>query len=494
MSKHSSTAINPTKEQDYPAWYQQVIIASELAEHSVTRGSMVIRPYGFAIWENIKEKLDKRIKVLGHQNAYFPLLIPLNLLQKEAEHIDGFAKECAVVTHHRLEPDQNGQLIPAGPLEDPYIIRPTSEMIVGECFSRWIQSYRDLPMKINQWANVMRWEMRTRLFLRTSEFLWQEGHTAHTTEEEAYNHSLLMLDTYEEFCHKELALPVIKGKKPEHEKFPGAVNTFCIESLMQDNKALQAGTSHFMGQSFAKSCNIEFTSKDGKKEHVWTTSWGLTTRLIGALIMTHSDNNGLILPPSIAPYPIVIQPIIRKGSDPDTILAYCQEIEKELNALNITTLIDTNHHNSWYWIKKGVPLRIEVGTKEIEHGQVSYFLRHRELCKKRETAKKEDFIQKAASILKTIQNEILSDAKDRQEQNTFTASNKKELLKIFSGKENPGFVEAYLTYNLQTQELLDTIKASVRYLPLNQNQYEKSCSCIISGEDGAIKMILARAY
>ena len=493
MPKHSKTAITPTKEQDYPAWYQEVITASELAENSVTRGSMVIKPYGFAIWENIKDQLDKNIKSLGHQNAYFPLLIPLSLLQKEADHVDGFAKECAVVTHHRLQSDSNGQLQPDGKLQEPYIIRPTSEMIIGECFSRWIQSYRDLPMKINQWANVMRWEMRTRLFLRTSEFLWQEGHTAHVTHSEAYQHSLTMLDMYEDFCHNQLALPVIKGIKPDHERFPGAVETFCIESLMQDNKALQAGTSHFMGQNFAKSCNIEYTSEDGKKELAWTTSWGLTTRLIGALIMTHSDNNGLILPPNIAPYQIVIQPIMRKGANEEQIFKYCSELSEELNKKDIRVHVDSKLHNSWHWIKKGIPLRIEVGTKEIEQDMLSYFMRHKDHCKNRLTLTRSDFIEQAHQLLKTIQYEIKEEAINRQEAASCHVHSKEDLLKAFSSEQHPGFVTAKLTYNDITSQILDSLKASVRYIPIETNDSSED-KCILSGELGAQTMVLARAY
>ena len=494
MAASAKTAITPTREENYPSWYQEVISASELAEHSVTRGSMVIRPYGFAIWENIQQELDKRIKAKGHQNAYFPLLIPLNLLQKEAEHVDGFAKECAVVTHHRLEADQQGKLQPAGKLEEPYVIRPTSEMIIGECFSRWVQSYRDLPLKINQWANVMRWEMRTRLFLRTSEFLWQEGHTAHETKEQAYNHSLDMLSVYQDFCHNHLALPVIKGTKPEHEKFPGAIDTFCIESLMQDNKALQAGTSHFMGQNFSKSCNIEFSDKDGKRQHAWTTSWGVTTRLIGALIMTHSDDQGLVLPPKIAPYQVVIQPIVRKNANENEIFEYCQKIYDNLTSQGVRVHFDKQARSAWYWIKKGVPVRVEIGSKEVEKDSLSYFIRHNDQHKTRLVSSCQEFYQNCSYILKTIGDQLLEQATLRQEKSFSTAHNIEELENIFSTESHPGFVKTYLHYCEDSKKILDKLKATVRYIPLESNLEEAHGTCIITGKENCELVVLARAY
>ena len=312
MSNKPKTAITPTREENYPEWYQQVIKAADLAESSPVRGCMVIKPWGYAIWENIQKELDRRFKATGHKNAYFPLFIPVRYLQKEAEHVDGFAKECAVVTHSRLEADENGQLQPAGELDEPLIVRPTSETIIGELFAKWVQSYRDLPLLINQWANVVRWEMRTRLFLRTAEFLWQEGHTVHATKEDAMKETLQMLDIYTDFSEKYLAMPVIAGEKTEAERFPGAESTFSIEAMMQDKKALQAGTSHFLGQNFAKSSEIKFLNKDSQEEYAWTTSWGVSTRLVGGLIMAHSDDDGLVLPPAIAPAHVVIIPVTPK--------------------------------------------------------------------------------------------------------------------------------------------------------------------------------------
>ena len=334
MAKQAQTAISPTRVEDYPEWYQQVVKAADLAETSPVRGCMVIKPWGYAIWENIQRDLDRRFKETGHKNAYFPLFIPMSFLQKEADHVEGFAKECAVVTHSRLEADENGKLQPAGPLEEPLIVRPTSETIIGELFSKWVQSYRDLPLLINQWANVVRWEMRTRLFLRTAEFLWQEGHTVHATAEEAMEETRKMLEVYADFAENFMAMPVLTGEKTEAERFPGADATFAIEAMMQDRKALQAGTSHFLGQNFAKSSNIKYLSAEGKEEFAWTTSWGVSTRLIGGLIMTHSDDDGLALPPRIAPSHVVIIPVTPKEETRQQVLDYCLELKSQLEAQN----------------------------------------------------------------------------------------------------------------------------------------------------------------
>ena len=309
MAKQAKHAISPTRDEDYPQWYQAIVKAGDLAEASDVRGCMVIKPWGYAIWENIQAGLDKMFKDTGHQNAYFPLFIPLRFLEKEAEHVEGFAKECAVVTHHRLEPGPDGGLVPAGKLDEPLVVRPTSETIIGATFARWVQSYRDLPLLINQWANVVRWEMRTRVFLRTTEFLWQEGHTAHATEQEAQEETDCMLNVYATFAEEHMAMPVIQGEKPEGERFPGAVKTLCIEAMMQDRKALQAGTSHFLGQNFSRAQEIKFQDQNGEEVFAWTTSWGVSTRLVGALLMTHSDDDGLVLPPKLAPQQVVILPI-----------------------------------------------------------------------------------------------------------------------------------------------------------------------------------------
>src|SRR3954468_22579163 len=332
MTNKPRTAITPTREENYAEWYQQVIRAADLAENSAVRGCMVIKPWGYALWESMQRVLDQMFKDTGHQNAYFPLFIPLSFLQKEAAHVEGFAKECAVVTHHRLELNAEGKLVPTGELEEPLIVRPTSETIIGDAFARWVQSYRDLPLLINQWANVVRWEMRTRLFLRTTEFLWQEGHTAHATREEAVDETMRMLDVYAAFAEQWMAMPVIKGEKTAGERFPGAERTYSIEAMMQDRKALQAGGSHFLGQNFAKASEIMFLDQNGARQHAWTTSWGVSTRLIGGLIMTHSDDDGLILPPKVAPAQVVIIPIFRSDDERPRVLEYCNRVAQELRA------------------------------------------------------------------------------------------------------------------------------------------------------------------
>ncbi len=368
------TAIVPTRKQDYPEWFQQVIKAADMAENSPVRGCMVIKPWGYAIWENIQRQLDDRIKNLGHENAYFPLFIPLSYLEKEAAHIEGFAKECAVVTHHRLE-EKNGRLVPTGELEEPLIVRPTSETIIGESFSRWIESYRDLPLLINQWANVVRWEMRPRIFLRTTEFLWQEGHTVHATAEEAIEETKRMLEMYREFVEEVLALPVIIGEKSPNERFPGAISTYTLEMMMQDRKALQGGTSHYLGQNFAKASNIRFSNKDGQIDYGYTTSWGMTTRLIGGIIMCHGDDDGLRIPPRIAAKQVVIIPVIPKPEMEKAIFAYADRIAESIRAEQfhgkaVSVFVDKRDkrggEKNWEWIKKGVPLRIEVGPRDLE--------------------------------------------------------------------------------------------------------------------------------
>ena len=372
------TAITPTREDDYPEWFQQVIKAADMAENSPVRGCMVIKPWGYGIWENIQRELDDRIKSTGHDNAYFPLFIPLSFLEKEAKHVEGFAKECAVVTHHRLE-ERNGRLVPTGELEEPLIVRPTSETIIGESFSRWIESYRDLPLLINQWANVVRWEMRPRIFLRTTEFLWQEGHTAHANEEEAIQETLKMLEVYREFMEDVLAIPVIVGEKSPGERFPGAMNTYTLEAMMQDRKALQAGTSHYLGQNFAKASNITFSDQSGQVQYAYTTSWGSSTRMVGGLIMCHSDDDGLRLPPRIAPRHVVILPVVPKPELEAQVFEYAEKIASQLRqqtfyGKNLQVIVDKRDkrggEKSWEWIKKGVPLRIEVGPRDIESQSV----------------------------------------------------------------------------------------------------------------------------
>ncbi|MCA9239463.1 MAG: proline--tRNA ligase, partial [Planctomycetales bacterium] len=376
----AKTAISPTRSENYPEWYQQVITAADLAEDSDVRGCMVIKPWGFAIWENIQRQLDAMFKATGHENAYFPLFIPMSFLEKEAQHVEGFAKECAVVTHHRLEPDGQGGLRPApsAKLDEPLIVRPTSETIIGATFARWTQSYRDLPILINQWANVVRWELRTRKFLRTAEFLWQEGHTVHATEQEAIAETLQMLEVYAQFAEEHMAMPVIKGEKTASERFPGAVATYSIEALMQDRKALQAGTSHFLGQNFAKAQEIMFQNEQGERQFAWTTSWGVSTRLIGGLIMTHSDDDGLVLPPKLAPAHVVLLPIYRNDEERAKVLPYVETLKSELEAQQyegqaVRVRIDDRDlrggEKKWQWVKKGVPIRVEIGPRDIESDQ-----------------------------------------------------------------------------------------------------------------------------
>lgn len=383
------TAITPTRQTNFAEWYQQVIKAADLAEHAVTRGCMVIKPYGYAIWELIQQQLDQSFKQQGIQNAYFPLLIPASFLTKEAEQVEGFAKECAVVTHHRLKANEQGELIPDGELEEPYIIRPTSETIIGSTVSKWIQSYRDLPLKLNQWCNVMRWEMRTRLFLRTAEFLWQEGHTFFQTADEAQQDAQNIWNIYYNFLWHSLALACVKGEKTPEEKFPGATNTYTIEALMQDNKALQACTSHYLGQTFAKAFNINYLDKDGDNKLVYSCSWGLTTRIIGGIIMSHADDNGLVLPPAISPHQIVIIPIIQQEEDRTDITTYCQQISDFLSAKQLRTFIDLRDRNNpdkiWEWIKKGVPIRLEIGKQELEKQQITFVRRDQENIKNKQS-------------------------------------------------------------------------------------------------------------
>src|SRR5256714_147905 len=382
MSEQTKTAITPTRAQDFPEWYQQVVRAADLAENSEVRGCMVIKPWGYGIWENMQRALDRVFKATGHKNAYFPLFIPLSYLEKEAAHVEGFAKECAVVTHHRLEIGADGKMrpSPSAQLAEPLVVRPTSETIIGATYAKWIQSYRDLPILINQWANVVRWELRPRLFLRTTEFLWQEGHTAHETETEAIEETERMLNVYETFARDILAVPVFSGEKSESERFPGAVKTLCIEAMVQDRKAIQAGTSHFLGQNFAKASGIQFISRENKHEHVWTTSWGVSTRLVGTILMAHADDDGAVLPPRVAPEQIVIIPITPKEETRAAVLEAANKLAAQLRAMSyagapIEVEVDNRDLGggvkSWEWVKKGVPLRVELGPRDLESGNVA---------------------------------------------------------------------------------------------------------------------------
>jgi prolyl-tRNA synthetase len=494
----TKTAISPTRAEDYPEWYQQVVKAADLAEASPVRGCMIIKAWGYAIWENIQRKMDEDFKATGHQNYYFPLLIPLSFLQKEAEHIEGFAKECAVVTHHRLEADEDGKLVPAGKLEEPFIIRPTSETIIGEACSRWIQSYRDLPLKINQWANIMRWEMRTRMFLRTTEFLWQEGHTAHASAEEAMEETLQMLEIYARFSEDYLAMPVIKGEKTPSERFPGADNTYTIEAMMQDKKALQAGTSHFLGQHFSKSFNIKYLSSKGTEEFVWTTSWGSTTRLIGALIMTHSDDDGLVLPPKIAPSHVVILPVIHKEEDRARITEYCQTLAAELRKIHyhgrhIGVEVDTREltggEKAWGWVKKGIPVRIEIGNKDMASDSV-FMGRRDKTYKEKSSVPRQDFINNLVSTLDEIQTNLFNRAKQFQQDNIAVINSRDDLYKHF--QNDGGFALAHWNGDAKIEaQVKQDLGVTIRCIPFENDGPGK---CIFTGEPSKQRVIFAKAY
>lgn len=498
-SKAMKTAIIPTREENYPEWYQQVVKAADLAEVSPVRGCMIIKPWGFGIWENMQRILDEKFKATGHKNLYFPLMIPMSFMQKEAEHIEGFAKECAVVTHHRLSKDADGKLIPDGELEEPYIIRPTSETIIGDAFSRWVQSYRDLPVLINQWANVVRWEMRTRLFLRTTEFLWQEGHTAHATAEEAMQESRMMLDIYAHFAEQYMAMPVIKGEKSAGERFPGAENTYCIEAMMQDKKALQAGTSHFLGQHFSRGFNIKYLSAEGREEFAWTTSWGVSTRLIGGLIMTHSDDNGLMLPPKLAPTHIVILPVIHKPEDRANIITYCQQLAEELRDQHyhdrrITVEIDTREltggEKGWSWVKKGVPIRLEIGNKEFTNNTVFMGRRDRDY-KDRQSLPRQEFMQRVKAELDDIQAHLLLRAQNFREQNTVEINSKEDFYEYFKG--DGGFALAHWNGSAEVEaKIKDDLSVTIRCIPFEDEG--GTGKCIFTGEPSKQRVIFAKSY
>ena len=505
MAKSKQTAITPTRAQDYPEWFQQVIRAADLAEVSPVRGCMVIKPWGYAIWEKMQGILDKMFKDTGHVNAYFPLFIPKSFMEKEAEHVKGFAKECAIVTHHRLESDGKGGLAPAGPLEEPLIIRPTSEMIIGSAYSKWVQSYRDLPILINQWANVVRWEMRTRMFLRTSEFLWQEGHTAHATEEEARRETLQMLDIYETFAEKYMAMPVIKGEKTPDERFPGAVNTYAIEALMQDGKALQAGTSHFLGQNFSKAMSIKFQDKDGEEQHAWTTSWGVSTRLIGGLIMTHSDDDGLVLPPLLAPKHIVILPIYRHEDQKAKILDFCHQVKAELDQTTfsghpIESWIDDRDlrggEKVWQHIKKGVPIRLEVGPRDLEATSVTVSRRDRP--HKEKTSLNVEGLRQLGTLLETMQSDLFQRALKHRQDRTHFIDNLDDFRSFFTPKNlqkpeiHGGLASAYWHEDPQILDIIKDLKVSIRCVPLKQES--DSGVCFFTGKTANKKAIFGKSY
>ena len=485
-----------TRNEDYSKWYNDLVIKADLAENSGVRGCMVIKPYGFAIWEKMQAQLDKMFKETGHQNAYFPLFIPKSYFSKEASHVDGFAKECAVVTHYRLKNAEDGSGIVVDPdakLEEELIVRPTSETIIWDTYRKWIQSYRDLPILVNQWANVVRWEMRTRLFLRTAEFLWQEGHTAHATKDEAIAEAEQMMHVYAEFVEEYMAVPVIKGLKTESERFAGALETYCIEALMQDGKALQAGTSHFLGQNFAKAFDVKYATKEGGQEYVWATSWGVSTRLMGALIMTHSDDNGLVLPPKLAPEQVVIVPIYRNDEQFEAVSKVANDLMSELRAQGIRVKFDNRdtHKPGWKFNEyelKGVPVRIAIGPKDVEKGTV-------ELAR-RDTLEKE-FIETSAGVEKVkllmeeIQVNLYQKALDFRTEKTTEVDSYEDFKKVLEQKG--GFVSAHWDGTIETEERIkNETKATIRCIPLNDDT--EAGKCMVTGKPSARRVLFAKAY
>ncbi len=485
-----------SKDSDYAQWYNDLVIKADLAENSAVRGSMVIKPYGYAIWEKMQAELDRMFKETGHVNAYFPLFIPKSFFSKEASHVEGFAKECAVVTHYRLKNDPNGKGVivdPDAKLEEELIVRPTSETVIWDTYRKWIQSYRDLPIKINQWANVVRWEMRTRLFLRTAEFLWQEGHTAHASKQEAIEEAETMLNVYATFLENFMAIPVLKGIKTESERFAGAVETYCVEALMQDGKALQAGTSHFLGQNFAKAFDVTFATKEGTNELVWATSWGVSTRLIGALIMTHSDNNGLVLPPKLAPHQVVIVPIYRKDEEFEKVDAAAKDIVQKLRAAGISVHYDNRdtHKPGWKFNEyelKGVPVRIAIGPRDLEKQQV-------ELAR-RDTLEKsfqpmEGLTGVIADILEQMQTSLLERARKRTQDGTYAVDTWEEFTEAV--KNRGGFIKAHWDGTAETERIIkEKTKATIRCIELDAPEEEGVC--VFSGKPSKRRVVFAKAY
>ena len=502
------------RKNNYPEWYQNVISEAEMAENSASPGCMVIKPWGYGIWERIRDSLDERFKDTGHENCYFPMFIPLSFFQKEADHVEGFAKEMAVVTHSRLAME-DGKLTPASKLEEPLIVRPTSEAIIADSFSKWIKSYRDLPVLINQWANVVRWEMRPRLFLRTREFLWQEGHTAHANHEEALAETLQMLAIYNEVSEKVLAMPAINGKKPEHEKFPGAVDTYCFESMMQDGKALQAGTSHYLGQAFAKSANISFVNSNNEQEFAYTTSWGVSTRLIGGLIMTHADDEGMVTPPRVAPYQIIFIPVVKNAEDEAKVLDYIANIQAQIKTSNpfgekIRTKVDKRDKKPadkfWEWTKKGAPIICEIGMRDLDANKVMV----KERLKLGTPEGKvitdvNDFISNIAIRIENIQNTMLEKARLRLEQNINTDINTNEDFKAYFANANEwiedgttgkvAFVRGLWCGDDSTETILKEMKITIRCIPFDQDLDGHEGECLLTGRKGKFQeVIYARSY
>ncbi len=503
--------LKKTRKENYPEWYQCVVSEADMAENSSSPGCMVIKPWGYGLWERIRDVFDEKIKSTDHENCYFPMFIPLSFFQKEAEHVDGFAKEMAVVTHSRLSM-KDGKLVPDSKLEEPLIVRPTSEAIIADSFSKWIKSYRDLPVLVNQWANVVRWEMRPRLFLRTREFLWQEGHTAHASAEEAEAETKRMLEAYRELCEDTLAMPVLVGRKPEHEKFPGAVDTYCVEAMMQDGKALQAGTSHFLGQNFAKSANITFVNKQNQPEYAYTTSWGVSTRLIGGVIMTHADDEGMVVPPKIAPYQIVIIPVVKNPADEDAVMAYIDGIRKELSAQTpfgekIRIKLDKRNKASvdkfWEWTRKGAPIILEIGKRDADANNLMVKERLKfGTAEAKQILSKDEFVTSAASRLEQIQKQMFQKAKDRLFANIRTDIVTPEAFKAYFEQSNEwiedgkqgkvAFVRGKWSGDPQSEELLKAMKITIRCIPFDQSGTQGVC--LLTGKPATMDVIYARSY
>lgn len=512
MAKQQKNAISPTREEDFPEWYQQVVRAADMAENSEVRGCMVIKPWGYGLWEKIQRQMDRMFKETGHKNAYFPLLIPLSYLEKEAQHAEGFATECAVVTHHRLEAqkqeDGTVKMIPSGKLTEPFVIRPTSETIIGAAYARWVQSYRDLPILINQWANVMRWEMRPRLFLRTAEFLWQEGHTAHETKEEAIEETEKMHRVYETFLRDHLAIPVIPGEKTEAERFPGALNTLTVEAMVQDRKAIQAGTSHFLGQNFSRASGIQFTGRDGQMQFAWTTSWGVSTRTIGTLVMAHGDDDGAVLPPRVAPTQVVILPITPKEETRAKVQQAAAELASRLRdqrAWGEPLEVELDQRDlgggvkNWEWIKKGVPVRLELGPRDLENGTVA-------VCR-RDTGSKEflpvaEAIERMPQILGQIQDLLLQRALEFRRQHTREINTADEFRAFFTpgNPEKPeihgGFALAHWGGTTEDEKRIQAeLKVTVRCIPTTDEVGgNEPGTCFLTGKPSRRRLVFAKSY
>ncbi len=508
MSQQPQTAVTPRRDQDFPEWYQQVVKAADLADSSDVRGCMVIKPWGYGLWENMQRGLDAMFKATGHKNAYFPLFIPLSYMAKEAEHVEGFAKECAVVTHHRLESDGRGGLRPApsAELTEPLIVRPTSETIIGASYARWVQSYRDLPILINQWANVVRWELRPRVFLRTAEFLWQEGHTAHETEAEAREETERMLGVYETFARDHLALPILTGEKSEGERFPGAVQTLCIEAMVQDRKAIQAGTSHFLGQNFARASGIQFLSRQNSQEFAWTTSWGASTRLIGTLLMAHADDDGAVMPPRVAPSQIVLVPVTPKEETRAAVLEAVDQLAAQLREQRFhgePLRIEVDRRDlgggvkNWEWIKKGVPLRVEIGPRDLEKGTLAVARRDRP-HKEKSFPTAVEFAASAPALLQEIQDQLLARADAFRREHTREIDTKEDFYQFFTAQtaDKPeihgGFALAHWNGTRAVEEQIKAdLKVTIRCIPFGSGEPGK---CLITGEPSPRRVVFAKSY